>query len=195
MAAYLAFLRSGALPPERRAWPDFFLGIFWWYPRSMGANRANASIVDAPVGPTPGLRKALVPPAFNLTSHYGGGLPRGEKMNSVGLIIYPVADLAKATEFFATLLGTQPYAEGKNYVGFKTGDVEIGLVPRTAHRSPSAALAYVTVSDINEALATLIAAGAEKVQDVTDVGYGLLVASFKDLDGTPIGLRQFPKAQ
>jgi hypothetical protein len=33
------------------------------------------------------------------------------------------------------------------------------------------------------------------VQDITDVGYGLLVASVKDLDGTPIGLRQAPKPQ
>jgi predicted enzyme related to lactoylglutathione lyase len=117
------------------------------------------------------------------------------EMNSVGLIIYPAADLAKAKEFFATLLGVEPYAENKNYVGFKTGDVEIGLVSQGAQQGISGALAYVTVSDISEALATLIAAGAEKLQDVKEVGYGLLVASVKDPDGTPIGLRQFPNSQ
>lgn len=113
-------------------------------------------------------------------------------MNTVGLIVYPASDVPKATKFFSTLLGTEPYVDSQRYVGFKIGDMEIGLVPKTAQNGVSQALAYVTVSDINEALATLLAAGAEKGQDVRDVGYGLLVASVKDLDGTPIGLRQFP---
>ncbi len=113
-------------------------------------------------------------------------------MNAVRLIIYPASDIAKATKFFATLLGTEPYAESGYYVGFRTGGMEIGLVPQGVQRGLSGALAYVDVSDINAALATLLAAGAEKVQDVTDVANGLLVASVKDLDGTPIGLRQHP---
>jgi predicted enzyme related to lactoylglutathione lyase len=113
-------------------------------------------------------------------------------MNSVNLILYPTSDMAKATKFFATLLGAEPYVEGKPYVGFKVGDMEIGLVQKTPKTQE--ALAYVNVPDIKEALATLLAAGAEKGQDVTDVGYGLLVASIKNLDGTPIGLRQFPSS-
>ncbi len=115
-------------------------------------------------------------------------------MNTVGLIVYPASDVPRAKKFFATLLGTEPYAEGKSYVGFKVGDLEIGLVPQGAQRGLSGALAYVTVSDIKEALEALLAAGAEKVQDVTDVSNGLLVASVKDPDGTPIGLRQFPSS-
>jgi predicted enzyme related to lactoylglutathione lyase len=114
-------------------------------------------------------------------------------MNAVSLIVYPASDVSKTKEFFATLLGTEPYAEHPYYVGFKAGDMEIGLVPQAAQRGLSGALAYVTVSDIKAALATLLAAGAEKVQDVTDVAQGLLVASVKGPDGTAIGLRQFPK--
>ena len=112
-------------------------------------------------------------------------------MNAVRLIIYPVADVPKATKFYSTLLGVEPYAEGSYYVGFKTGDMEIGLVPQ-AVQSSGGALAYVDVSDIHSALETLLASGAEKMQDIRDVANGLLVASVKDLDGTPIGLRQFP---
>lgn len=48
------------------------------------------------------------------------------------------------------------------------------------------------VTDIKRALATPLAAGAEKVQDVTDVANGLLIAIVKDPDGTPIGLREKP---
>lgn len=114
-------------------------------------------------------------------------------MNAVKLIVYSASDLTKATKFFATALGTEPYAESQYYVGFKAGDMEVGLVPKAAHRV-SGALAYVDVSDINAALETLLAAGAEKVQDVIDVANGLLVASVKDPDGNPIGLRQFPSS-
>jgi predicted enzyme related to lactoylglutathione lyase len=115
-------------------------------------------------------------------------------MPAVDLIIFHSADVPKATKLFTTLLGTEPYADSKPYVGFKVGDMEVGLVPKS-ERTPSGAVAYVTVPDIKAALATLLAAGAEMAQDVTDVAYGLLVASVKDLDGTLIGLRQFPSNQ
>jgi hypothetical protein len=69
--------------------------------------------------------------------------------------------------------------------------MEIGIVPQAMHRT-AGALAFVTVSDIKGAVATLLAAGAETVQEVTDVANGLLVASVKDLNGTTVGLRQFP---
>jgi len=112
-------------------------------------------------------------------------------MNAVSLVIYPASDVPKSTRFFATLLGVEPYAESGYYVGFRTGDTEIGLVPKAMH-GDAGAVAFVTVSDINSALETLVAAGAEKLQDVRDVSNGLLVTTLKDPDGTVIGLRQFP---
>lgn len=112
-------------------------------------------------------------------------------MNAVSLVIYPAADVPKSTRFFATLLGVEPYAESGYYVGFRTGEMEIGLVPKAMH-GDAGAVAFVTVGDINAALETLVAAGAEKMQDVRDVANGLLVATLKDPNGTVIGLRQFP---
>ncbi|MGA2393584.1 MAG: hypothetical protein ABSH03_09570 [Candidatus Lustribacter sp.] len=41
-------------------------------------------------------------------------------------------------------------------------------------------------------LKALVAAGGTVVQDVTDVGYGMLVASIKDANGATVGLRQPP---
>lgn len=113
-------------------------------------------------------------------------------MNTVGLIVYTTSDVASAKSFWAALLGTEPYVDSRQYTGFKTGEMEIGLVPQTSSNGLTGVLAYVTVDDISTALASLIAAGAQKAQDVTDVGYGMLVASVKDPDGTAIGLRQFP---
>ncbi len=115
-------------------------------------------------------------------------------MNAVSLIIYPASDVPKTRKFFATLLGGEPYVESDYYTGFKTGEMEIGIVPEAMHRTPGA-LAFVTVSDIEGALAALLAAGAETVQEITDVANGLLVASVKNLNGTTVGLRQFPSGK
>ena len=115
-------------------------------------------------------------------------------MNAVRLIVYPVSDVPKAKKFFATLLGVEPYAESAYYVGFRTGDMELGLLPPASQRGLSGTLAYVDVTDINGALAALVEAGAEKMQEPTDVANGLLVATVKDPDGTLIGLRQFPSS-
>jgi predicted enzyme related to lactoylglutathione lyase len=115
-------------------------------------------------------------------------------VSKVGLIVYSVSDVEKATKVFTTWLGTEPYAQSPYYVGFRTGDIEIGLNPNGARSGITGALAYADVDDINAALAALVAAGAEKVQDPTDVANGLLVAVVRDPDGTPIGLRQAPKS-
>lgn len=116
------------------------------------------------------------------------------KLNTVGLIVYPASDPAKTKKFFATLLGTEPYADTPYYIGFKAGDFEIGLNPNAAKMGLTGAVAYVDVADIHAALASLLAQGAEKAQDVTDVANGLLVAVVKDPDGTLVGLRQTPNA-
>jgi predicted enzyme related to lactoylglutathione lyase len=115
-------------------------------------------------------------------------------VNTVSLIIYPASDVPQTAKFFATMLGVEPYAESDYYTGFKAGEMEVGIVPQAMHRA-SGALAYVTVADIKAAMATLLAAGAETVQDITDVSNGLLVASVKDLNGSTIGLRQFPNGK
>lgn len=111
-------------------------------------------------------------------------------MPDVSLIIYPAPDMEKAKAFFRTLIGSDPYVEGGPYVGFKSGDVEIGLTPYAAHQG---ALPYWTVDDIAASVKSLVDAGGEIAQDVTDVGYGLLVASVKGPNGAMVGLRQPPK--
>ena len=113
-------------------------------------------------------------------------------MKDVSLIVYPAADLTTAKRFFRELTGTDPYVEGPQYVGYKSGDMEIGLVPNGDKREPGA-LAYWAVSDIAASVKALVAAGGTVVQEITDVGYGMLVASVKDPNGATVGLRQQPK--
>ena len=113
----------------------------------------------------------------------------GEIMaRNIKLVVYPVSDLASAKTFFGTFLGVEPYAESPYYVGYRTGDVEVGLDPN----SKLGPIAYVDVEDIKASLKELTDAGAEIVQDVKDVANGLLIAQVKDQDGNVIGLRQQP---
>lgn len=112
---------------------------------------------------------------------------------NVSLIVYPATDLTTAKQFFRELTGTDPYADSPHYVGYKDGDMEIGLVPSRDDGAP-AALAYWTVDDIAASVTALEAVGGTVVQQITDVGYGLLVASVRYPDGATIGLRQPPKS-
>ena len=113
-------------------------------------------------------------------------------MKDVSLIVYSSADLTAAKRFFRELIGSDPYADTPQYIGYKSGDMEIGLVP-SADKSGSGGLAYWTVDDIAASVKALVAAGGTVVQEITDVAYGLLVASVKDPNGSVVGLRQFPR--
>ena len=107
------------------------------------------------------------------------------------LVLYPVKDLAGSKALYKTLLGVDPYVDSPYYVGFRAGDLEIGL----AHIGPkgwSGPIGYWDVQDIEQSIQLLIDAGAQKHEDPRDVGGGMLVGSVKDADGNVIGLRQAP---
>ncbi len=113
-----------------------------------------------------------------------------EILKEVSLILYPAADVTKTKQFFRELTGVDPYVDSPQYIGYKNGDMEIGLVPS---KRESGGLPYWTVSDIEASIKALVDAGGTVEQQITDVGYGLLVASVKDPGGSSVGLRQFPK--
>ena len=102
-------------------------------------------------------------------------------------VIYPVTDLAQAKATFQTLLGVEPYADSPYYVGFKVGDMDIGLDPN-GHKAGMTA--YYNVDDIKQSLQSLLDAGADIVQEIKNVGGGKQIASVKDANGNIIGLSQ-----
>ncbi len=106
------------------------------------------------------------------------------------LIVYPVTDLSAAKSFYRTLLGVDPYADGSYYVGFRTGELEVGLDPNARRRGITVPIGYVDVADISKALKSLLDAGAQELQPVTEVGGGLRIATVKDPDGNILGVRQ-----
>jgi predicted enzyme related to lactoylglutathione lyase len=105
-------------------------------------------------------------------------------------IIYPAKDLAKAKTLYSALLGTTPVQDSAYYVGFRVGNLNIGLDPNGHSKGINGPVNYWQVPDIKQSLQTLLEAGAVLVQDVQDVGGGMLIASVKDADNNDIGLTQ-----
>lgn len=111
-------------------------------------------------------------------------------MNKVSLIVYRAKELAGTKQIFSKFLGVEPYVDGPYYVGYKVGDMEIGLDPNAQNAGP---VTYIDVADIKSSLQEMLALGAILQQDVKDVANGLLVASVKDKDGNILGFRQKPQ--
>jgi predicted enzyme related to lactoylglutathione lyase len=104
--------------------------------------------------------------------------------NNIAVLAYPVKDLEASKNFFNTYLGTEPYVDSEWYVGYKVGDLEVGLDP-----NGTAVIGYIDVDDIEASLKTLQDTGAVIAKEPTDVGGGLLIAQVQ-LDGNVLGLRQ-----
>jgi predicted enzyme related to lactoylglutathione lyase len=112
--------------------------------------------------------------------------------HDIKLFVYSVKDLAKAKAFYTKLLGVAPYVDGPYYVGFKVGGQEIGLDPNGHSKGITGSIGYWDVADVKQSLQSLLDAGAQLHQAVTDVGGGMLIAQVKDADGNALGLRQSP---
>ena len=111
---------------------------------------------------------------------------------AISVLVYPVDDLDRSTAVFTALLGTEPYATAPYYVGFRVGDLEIGLDPNGHRQGQTGPVAYAIVDDIKAGLQSLVDAGAETTQEPHDVGGGTLIATVKDSSGNVVGLRQNP---
>jgi predicted enzyme related to lactoylglutathione lyase len=107
----------------------------------------------------------------------------------IGLLVYPVKDVARAKAVFTQLLSAEPYVDQPYYVGYRVGDQEIGLDPNAA-TAGAGPIGYREVGDIERSLKELLAAGAEPLQDVKAVGGGMRIALVKDGNGNVLGLRQ-----
>ncbi len=107
---------------------------------------------------------------------------------NIKLIVYPVKDIEKARAFYGKFLEVEPYVEGPYYAGYRVGDLEVGLDPN----SKVGPIAYADVLDIKSSLQAMIEVGAEVIQDIKNVGGGILIAQVKDRDGNVVGLRQKP---
>ncbi len=106
-------------------------------------------------------------------------------------VIYPAPDIQKATEWYKTILGEEPYFEEPYYVGFDVGGYELGLQP---DRKPGTqgSIVYWGVEDIRGAWKKLIDAGAKPDEEIMHVGGDVYVATVIDPFGNLLGIIQNP---
>ncbi|HEX8129259.1 MAG TPA: VOC family protein [Pyrinomonadaceae bacterium] len=108
-------------------------------------------------------------------------------------VIYHVDDLQKAKEWYAAILGVQPYFDEPFYVGFNVGGYELGLDPDMDGVSKGNNLvAYWGVEDAEAAYRSVLELGAKKHSDPQEVGGGIIVATVTDPFGNVFGIIENP---
>jgi predicted enzyme related to lactoylglutathione lyase len=105
--------------------------------------------------------------------------------------IYPVADIARAKDWYAALIGKPPYFDQPFYVGFEVGGFELGLVPNGTPGTQGAQPLW-GVADADDAMRRLLAHGATLLDAVQDVGDGIKVGAVQDPFGNRLGFIENP---
>ncbi len=109
---------------------------------------------------------------------------------------YEVSDVAKAKEWYSKALGIPPYFdEPAYYVGYNVGGYDLGLVPAkdAATKRAAAGVAYWGVEDARAAYKRLLDLGATPVEEIQDVGGGMLAGEVRDPFGNVIGIIYNPQ--
>ena len=112
-------------------------------------------------------------------------------LNLQGLrtVVYKVADIAKAKEWYSKILGIEPYFDEPFYVGFNVAGYELGLQPQDNDEPKGKnVVTYWGVEDVNTAWKELLANGAIAIEEPTDVGGDIIVAAVQDPWGNAFGI-------
>lgn len=104
---------------------------------------------------------------------------------------YPVADLARARDWFTEAFGTAPYFDQPFYVGFAVGGFELGLVP-DGTPGTAGSVVYWGVDDIEAEVGRLVGLGATVHEAIQDVGEGIRTVELRDPFGNVLGLIDNP---
>jgi predicted enzyme related to lactoylglutathione lyase len=108
--------------------------------------------------------------------------------------VYDAPDLAKAKAWYSKVLGEQPYFDQPFYVGFNVGGYELGLLPakNAAGKRARAGVAYWGVEDAQASYKRLVEMGATPLEEIQDVGGGILIGAVRDPFGNILGVIENP---
>lgn len=108
-------------------------------------------------------------------------------------VIYHVSDLEKAKAWYTAVLGKKPYFDEPFYVGFNVGGFELGLDPSSKGVTwGSNTVAYWAVNDIHAAYRHLLVNGGIELEQIHDVGGGILLGTVVDPCGNIFGVIHNP---
>lgn len=104
-------------------------------------------------------------------------------------IVYQCSDLTAAKDWYSRVTGVKPYFDEPFYVGFDINGFELGLDPCPEKpEEGNHSVAYWQVASVRESVDHFLSAGATLIQDVTNVGGAIQVATVADPFGNYIGL-------
>jgi predicted enzyme related to lactoylglutathione lyase len=106
--------------------------------------------------------------------------------------IYHVPDLAKAKEWYSTVLMRQPYFDKTFYVGFDVGGFELGLEDSEGVIKGNNIDTYWGIDDCKSEYERLLELGATQHHPPQDVGEGIIVATVLDPFGNVFGIIEKP---
>ena len=103
------------------------------------------------------------------------------------------ADLKKAKDWYAKLLGKKPYFDEPFYIGFNVGGFELGLQPAEEKIVLGNNVeVYWGVKNIEKVFAQCLKVGAVEAMPITNVGGDIKVATIHDPFGNIFGLIENP---
>ena len=103
------------------------------------------------------------------------------------------SQLKTARNWYARILGIEPYFDEPFYVGFNVAGFELGLVPDdTGAGKPGSVFVYWGVSEIGPAVDGLVQNGAIEDGGIEEVGAGIKKASFTDPFGNRFSIIENP---
>ena len=120
-------------------------------------------------------------------------------LRGLATVSFWTANPAAAKEWYAELLGIDPYFERPGYAEFRIGDYrqELGLIdsryaPDGSASGPAGAVVYWHVDDVTAILEKLLSMGAEEHEAPTERGGGFVSASVVDPFGNILGVMHNP---
>ncbi len=119
-------------------------------------------------------------------------MPENIRLGRIAAML-PVADIRRAVDFYARLLGMQSVFENGNPVGFvilKRDDAELHLTLAPDHAPEARNMAHLLVSDATELYARCEAQGVRIIKKLKDHDYGLRAFVMADPDGNRIDVGQ-----
>ncbi|GAA1158002.1 VOC family protein [Ornithinicoccus hortensis] len=126
-------------------------------------------------------------------------------LRGLSTIVYTAEDVAEAVDWYARVLGAEPYfrrpEEGPPaYAEFRIGDYahELGIMDRRYWPDAAvldgpasgASVAYWAVDDVRAARQRLLDLGAVALEEVTVRGPGFVTASVRDPFGNVLGIME-----
>ena len=111
-------------------------------------------------------------------------------IEGVRTLLVPVTDLAASRAMYEALLGGPPQTDSEYYVGFDAAGQHIGLLPGGGPQGMTSPVPCWHVTDSEERLARMTAAGGVVREPVHEVGGGRRVATVADPNGNVVGLIQ-----